>query len=237
MIQYHLFVNVLIFIIAITVPGIVTGFSADEVDLNTISVQWGPPSEPNGIITQYEVEYTLVENITNITRTLNISASNFTGQIELTNLQIFSEYDIRVRAYTSIGPGDYTNIVRVRTDPAPASPPTQVMTTPMKRSILLSWSEPERPHGVIMGYYILTNATRPESITVSTLDTNLEVLNVSSDVLSINFTNLIPFTVYEFSVAAYSFQLMDENNNFRIITGNFSDTEVTRTLEDCELSA
>ena len=49
----------LYFICILSVPGIVENFRTDEVDLNTISVQWGPPSEQNGIITQYEVEYTL----------------------------------------------------------------------------------------------------------------------------------------------------------------------------------
>ena len=155
--------------------------------------------------------------------------------IELTDLEVFSEYDIRVRAFTSRGPGIFTDIIRVRTDPAPASPPTDVQTTPDRRSILLEWGEPERPDGIIEGYYIITNATFPDSISTGVINTNTTVLNVSSDVRSITFDNLIPYTIYEFAVAAYSFQLMDEDNNFAIIIGEFSDVITNRTLEDGEL--
>ena len=155
--------------------------------------------------------------------------------IELTDLEVFSEYDIRVRAFTSRGPGIFTDIIRVRTDPAPASPPTNVQTTPDKRSILLEWGEPERPDGIIEGYYIITNATFPVGISPGVINIDTTVLNVSSDIRSIIFDNLIPYTVYEFSVAAYSFQLMDENNNFTIIIGEFSEVITIRTLEDGEL--
>ena len=170
--------------------------------------------------------------------TVNFTADSLTGpvfSIELTNLEFHTEYDIRVRAYTSVGPGNYTNVIRIRTDPAPATPPTNVAVTSTETTIMLTWMEPERPRGVIVGYYISTNATLPNNFDQATLEDNITVLNVSVDLLNITFTGLTPFTYYEFSVAAYSFNLMDSSSNFSILTGEFSDNQVIQTLQDCKL--
>ena len=201
--------------------------------MTAISVQWSSPQEPNGVIIIYEVEYTLVTD-TNITTRKNFSADQFQLEpfiITLTNLTVFSEYDIRVRAYTSRGAGDFTNIIVIRTDPAPSSPPTSVTTNVTRHSVLLQWSEPDDPNGVIAGYYILTNASFPSGYNNASLSIGL-VLNVSSDVLSINFIGLSPYTQYSFSIAAYSFLFEDDNNMFDIVMGMFSEPLVSQTLQD-----
>ncbi len=200
-----------------------------EINATAILVEWQPPSEPNGIITTYEVRYTLMNS------DMMMMVSSDILSIELTDLEEFSYYDISVRANTSVGPGDYTNIIRVQTEPAPATPPLDILATPSERSIVLTWSTPAMNNGIIQGYYISTNATTPDNIDVTTLDDNMEVLNISNtDTLNVTFSGLIPFTYYQFSVAAYSFNLMDTNNGFTIVTGEFSENEVARTLEDCE---
>ena len=208
-----------------------SNFFADELNLSTILVEWGPPEDRNGIITNYEVEYTHVED--NNTITANFSSETFS--IQLTNLTFHTDYDIRVRAYTRIGSGSYSNSITIRTDPAPATPPVDVVATPNKRSVILIWMEPERPHGIIQGYYISTNATTLSGLTEATLDNDTTVLNVTDiDTRMITFAGLTPFTYYQFSVAAYSFNLMDETSNFSILVGQFSTDQVIRTLEDCE---
>ena len=198
-----------------------------EINATAILVEWQHPSERNGIITAYEVRYSLMND------SMTMMVDGDVLSIELTNLKVFSYYDISVRAYTSVGPGDYSNISRVQTEPAPASPPSNILTTSSERSIVLTWKTPAMRNGNIQGYYISTNATTPEN---TTLDVNMEVLNVSNtDTLSVTFDGLIPFTRYQFSIAAYSFNLMDTNNGFTIVTGEFSENQVAITLEDCEL--
>ena len=69
-----------------------------------IAVIWNPPT-PNGIITVYEIRYrestsTGPYNITNTTNTYY----HIAGLIPNTS------YTIGVRAYTSIGPGEWTHI-------------------------------------------------------------------------------------------------------------------------------
>ena len=206
----------------------VSNFSAYEINLTAIAVEWRAPVEPNGIITIYEVEY----SDTNTTYSETFSASTFVQEpfrIILSGLQTFTEYDIRVRAFTNQGHGEFTNVMIVRTDPSSASPPTSITTSVGKRFIVLSWSKPDRPNGVIVGYYIKTNATLPTDI--PTIN-NTMILNFTGDVLSINFTGLVPYTVYDFSIAAYSFQYEDDNNPFAIITGIFSKLMTATTSQD-----
>ena len=69
-----------------------------------INFKWNPPTIPNGIITVYEIRYrestsTGPYNITNTTNT----------QYSIVGLIPNTSYTIGVRAYTSIGPGEWTN--------------------------------------------------------------------------------------------------------------------------------
>ena len=69
-----------------------------------ISISWNPPTVPNGIITVYEIRYTKSTsthpyNITNTTNT----------QYSIVGLIPNTSYTIGVRAYTSIGPGEWTH--------------------------------------------------------------------------------------------------------------------------------
>uniref|UniRef100_A0A1X7SZM2 Fibronectin type-III domain-containing protein n=1 Tax=Amphimedon queenslandica TaxID=400682 RepID=A0A1X7SZM2_AMPQE len=79
---------------------------------STVKVSWNPPTIPNGIITVYEIRYrestsTGPYNITNTTNTYY----SIVGLIPNTS------YTIGVRAYTSIGPGEWAaetiNIAKV----------------------------------------------------------------------------------------------------------------------------
>ena len=69
-----------------------------------INIVWNPPTIPNGIITVYEIRYrestsTGPYNITNTTNT----------RYSIVGLIPNTSYTIGVRAYTSIGPGEWTD--------------------------------------------------------------------------------------------------------------------------------
>ena len=203
-------------------------FSATEINTTAISVGWSGPAEPNGIITRYELMYSKDGEA--------FVAMNYTDIIDsysivLNNLDPFSTYVIQVRAYTSVGAGPFTS-GSVRTDPAPSTPPTNINATAITQtSLVLNWSPPDYPNGIIEGYYIRYNATPPNNIIVSNLSTGEQVLNVSADDTSISFIDLTPYTLYTFSIAAYSFHHADDNNEFLIVIGMFSQDETFRTLE------
>ena len=77
--------------------------------MDTISISWNIPTIPNGIITVYEIRYRESNNngLYNITNTTNT-------QYSIVELQLSANYTIEVRAYTSIGPGDWTIIPIVK---------------------------------------------------------------------------------------------------------------------------
>lgn len=68
------------------------------------------PIDQNGIITTYEVLYKPQGGV-------NMSMTVYTTNMSiiLNNLQGFVQYNISVRAYTSIGPGPYSAEVTERT--------------------------------------------------------------------------------------------------------------------------
>ena len=71
----------------------------------SLGISWSPPTTPNGIITVYEIRYrestsTGPYNITNNTNT----------QYSIVGLIPNTSYTIGVRAYTSVGPGEWTDI-------------------------------------------------------------------------------------------------------------------------------
>ena len=75
-------------------------------------VSWGPlssPSDENGIITRYEVEYSSVFS------SLTLHVVNETG-VQLVKLEEYTEYSVRVAAHTSVGAGLFSQPVVTTTE-------------------------------------------------------------------------------------------------------------------------
>ena len=79
----------------------------------------------NGIITNYEVEFEPLDFLADIF-TDTITTTNLS--IVITNLEEFVNYNISVRAYTSVGPGPYSDPVTVRTFEDGNIPPNLYLT-------------------------------------------------------------------------------------------------------------
>ncbi len=77
-----------------------------SVSSTEISVTWEvvPAIDQNGIIILYEVTYNGDFDVTNQSNFTNSNMQNFS----ITGLDEFSEYNISVRAHTSVGPGPYS---------------------------------------------------------------------------------------------------------------------------------
>ena len=73
-----------------------------------------PEIDRNGIITQYEVEFN--QSTFNEIPTSNLTTTNGSQLMgELEGLEENMEYTVRVRAYTSVGPGPFSAAVVSRT--------------------------------------------------------------------------------------------------------------------------
>uniref|UniRef100_A0A1X7U121 Fibronectin type-III domain-containing protein n=1 Tax=Amphimedon queenslandica TaxID=400682 RepID=A0A1X7U121_AMPQE len=86
-----------------SIPGVISDLRHGKLP-TAINIVWNPPTIPNGIITVYEIRYrestsTGPYNIANTTNTYY----SIVGLIPNTS------YTIGVRAYTSIGPGEWTD--------------------------------------------------------------------------------------------------------------------------------
>ena len=80
----------------------------------TIMVTWEevPAIDENGIIIIYEIQFVPLQ----FTETLMPDSINTTNLfIEITGLQEYVEYNISVRAYTSVGPGPFSAAVTNQT--------------------------------------------------------------------------------------------------------------------------
>ena len=82
----------------------------------TILVTWDPVPEidRNGIVTQYEVEFNQ-STFTDISSSNLITTNGSVLIVELQRLEEYTEYSVRVRAYTSVGPGPFSVTVVTRT--------------------------------------------------------------------------------------------------------------------------
>ena len=89
----------------IIVPSAIHGLAVNDYGPYSLSISWSPPVAPNGIIKVYEIKYrestsTGSYNVTNTT----ITQHSIAGLVHNTS------YIIGIRAYTSVGPGEWTNI-------------------------------------------------------------------------------------------------------------------------------
>ena len=77
-------------------------------------ISWSLPCYPNGKLTQYDVERTNKDNATDVL--LYNLETNFINVTD--GILPYRNYTFAVRAYTSIGPGNYTKPKYAQTHPA-----------------------------------------------------------------------------------------------------------------------
>ena len=86
-----------------------TVLSSTEIQVNWTEV---PGRDQNGIITQYEVMYEPLMTF-GVLNTTTVNTTNLS--IILISLEEYVDYNISVRAYTSVGPGPFSEGIVRRT--------------------------------------------------------------------------------------------------------------------------
>ncbi len=155
-------------------PPVVTEISATEM-----TIQWSPPSQPNGVIVRYTVTVDPVG--------IQITSTNLDAIV--TNLSPFTVYTIRLEACNSIACA--TNSTEVQTSestPGFISPPQLVAIN--ATAIQVSWEEPTRPNGIIIQYDL-----RRDSILI---------LSTNGFTFTYVDTSLTPDQLYSYSIQAYT---------------------------------
>uniref|UniRef100_A0A2C9JJ39 Usherin n=1 Tax=Biomphalaria glabrata TaxID=6526 RepID=A0A2C9JJ39_BIOGL len=129
-----------------TKDGAPAGLSPPQISVvstNSLRIAWAAPGQPNGEI----VSYTILVNDRRIP-----TGSKYPGSAVVSDLQPFTIYDIKIEACTV-----YACAVSPSTLGATAEAPPQDMAPPIFTSVtpvqvLVLWSQPIKPNGVILRY-------------------------------------------------------------------------------------
>lgn len=81
-----------------------------------ISVEWTSYNDNNSSVTSYEVKYIPIFSDETRSFPLTINTRSTETLFRLTGLMKFTQYEISVRAHTENGPGDYSEVVQVKTN-------------------------------------------------------------------------------------------------------------------------
>ena len=95
-------------------PGVAPEVVSIIPDKRSVNVSWMmlDCQDHHGIITMYEVRYSIVGN--SVYLTVNTTNGDETSLI-VDGLEEFTNYTIEVRAYTAVGPGRYSAPMKVQT--------------------------------------------------------------------------------------------------------------------------
>nr|XP_021530957.1 phosphatidylinositol phosphatase PTPRQ [Aotus nancymaae] len=170
-------------------------FSVKQLSGVTVKLSWQPPLEPNGIILYYTV---YVWN-GSLLKTINITETS----LELSDLDYNVEYSAYVTASTRFGDGKTrSNISNFRTpEGAPSDPPKDVYYVNLSSSsIILFWTPPSKPNGIIQYYsvyYRNTSGTFMQNFTLQEVTNDFDNMTVSAII-----DKLAIFSYYTFWLTA-----------------------------------
>ncbi|XP_039277671.1 Down syndrome cell adhesion molecule-like protein Dscam2 [Nilaparvata lugens] len=120
-----------------------------------LRVRWEPPTNDyqNGIIQGYKVLFKRVSTKAHASDVEMKKTTNLETNIH--GLHKYSNYSIRVLAFTSSGEGVQSQPVYCMTEEDVPGPPGLIKALAMTSdSILVSWTRPREPNGIIMKYFI-----------------------------------------------------------------------------------
>ena len=151
------------------------------VSSSSIDLTWSPPTQSNGIIQMYQL-FRSGGGVVNMS-VYNNPNNAFTD----TNLTPFTEYSYFLQACTSVGCTSGPPALAITNEDTPEDFPPPMLSAISESSILILWSAPNSPNGIIQSYRITIS---PGEIIVTTTD------------LSRVITSLFPFTLYTVTIEA-----------------------------------
>ncbi|XP_061060854.1 phosphatidylinositol phosphatase PTPRQ isoform X4 [Eubalaena glacialis] len=170
-------------------------FSVKQLSGVTVQLSWQPPLEPNGIILYYTVYVWDISSLKNI----NVTETS----LEFSDLDYNVEYSAYVTASTRFGDGKTrSSIINFRTpEGAPSDPPKDVHYANLSSSsVLLFWTPPSKPNGIIQYYsvyYRNTSGTFVQNFTLHEVTNDFDNMTISAII-----DKLAIFSYYTFWVTA-----------------------------------
>ena len=150
----------------------------------SLSLEWLPPAQPNGIITLYNLF---------VDSTLSFSGLNTSATV--TSLLPYQQYTLALQACTAIGcsPSPTVTNQTLPDSPQDLAPPILVALGPT--SVSATWQPPAVPNGAILGYNLL-------QLSGAGLTQTTVVYSGTGSQATV--TGLSPATLYFFRLVAYN---------------------------------
>ena len=183
-------------IFSVIAPVAPTGISAIQVVTqlsDSITVTWGVPTYPNGILTGYTITAVPIRPTwgapNDLLDSMPVSVNTSELRTTLTSLQFSTIYFFTVTAYTDAGgnTGSETETFTLEGPPESVLSPSVITAT--TTSLSFSWSNPLRPNGDIRNFTLQLNDT-------------LFTTTVPGSQMNYTVTSLMPFTQYQVVLTA-----------------------------------
>nr|XP_022293294.1 phosphatidylinositol phosphatase PTPRQ-like isoform X3 [Crassostrea virginica] len=184
---------------------------AIDVKSRRMNFMYNKSDHEYGIITHQEIEYThlpydvcAADTGTTMsvveTETLPVNIFDERFSFSLRKLEPFWEYSIRVRVSTSAGFSNFSENITIRTQSDTPDPVTDIaVRSNTSRSLMLSWTQPCHPNGIITNYRIEVQNFN-DSLDNQRTYINNNTLNTNNNNTRFNVTNLLPYRFYVFTV-------------------------------------
>ncbi|XP_077013931.1 usherin [Tamandua tetradactyla] len=165
---------------------------------HSIEVKWMPPNKPNGIITNYFIHRrpagTEEESLLFI---WSEGPLTFTDTSE--TLRPFTLYEYRIRALNSRGSVESLWSSAQTLEAPPQDLPAPWAQATSSHSLLMNWTKPESPNGIISQYHV-TYRERPDDPTVHV--SSVHAFTVMGTSYQAHLFGLEPFTTYHVGIVA-----------------------------------
>ncbi|XP_005166847.1 integrin beta-4 isoform X3 [Danio rerio] len=113
-----------------------------------IRLNWKPSQNANG----YKVKYWIYGDPEDKAKFMDVK----TPQAELTNLDPYCDYEMRVCGYNALGDGNYSDIIQCQTlEDIPGEPGRLAFNVISPTVTQVSWAEPAEANGIITGYEVI----------------------------------------------------------------------------------
>uniref|UniRef100_A0A673CFF8 Receptor-type tyrosine-protein phosphatase F n=1 Tax=Sphaeramia orbicularis TaxID=375764 RepID=A0A673CFF8_9TELE len=194
----------------------------------SIKVSWvAPPTDRrHGELVRYSITYQAVTGPDTERHQVSGLGADVTSYT-LEGLERWTEYVVRVRAHTNVGPGPESPAARIRTqEDVPGAPPRKVEADALNSTALrVTWKPPLslKQHGQIRGYQVIYSRLengephgQPVIMDVSYADAQWTDED-SADYEAI-ITGLLPETTYSVTVAAYTTKGDGARSKAKVVT-------------------
>uniref|UniRef100_A0A3P8RYW1 Usherin n=1 Tax=Amphiprion percula TaxID=161767 RepID=A0A3P8RYW1_AMPPE len=156
-----------------------------------VSLTWGPPSQPNGPVGEYLLRGRSVEEEARARSNEDDTEGAETFSYTVTSLRPWTQYEFSVCTQNPAGHtcSPWLPVTTRQAPPRGLAPPTVTHLQGQPSEVVLSWTPPLEPNGVLLSYRIQRN--------------NISFL-FSFDPTVLNYTDedLEPFSTYSYSIIA-----------------------------------